>query len=248
MMHRVQSFLSSSQVHSTDTSAQIRRVDTQSDVNAAFVGSFAGGSNVNTELPSTPTTPTTPRKNLMANLEFSPDKSPSKGQQAALVGLKAAWKQEKTSPKTAERNFLSALKREQAGLERTTSEQYLVGQKIDKKIEKRYTNADAMTSISGIFAKSPVGASSNAVNSYRSHSDEFKNLPLTHSTKKVWIGAENHNTTYGPLDTPANKAAHVVSVIGGRDTIVNVVAGGQHYYKDGEPKKTFVQSTAHHHY
>lgn len=245
MMHRVQSFLSPTQVHSTDTSAQIRMVDKQSDVNVAFAGSFAGADNVSTELP---TTPTTPRRNLIANLEFSPEKSPNSGQQASLIRLRAAWKEEQTSPKTAERNFLSALKREQAGLERTTSEQYLIGQKIDKKIDKRYKNADAMASISGIFAKSPVGASSNAVNSYRSHSEEFKNLPFTHSTKKVWIAAENHNTTYGPLDTAANKAAHVVSVIGGRDTIVNVVAGGQHYYKDGEPKKTFAQSTAHHHY
>lgn len=245
MMHRVQSFLSPTQVHPTDTVVQAKNVDTNNNLNAAFVDSFAGGGNVSEELLKTPPSS---RKNLLANLEFSPEKSPNSGQQASLVRLRAAWKEEQTSPKTAERNFLSALKREQAGLERTTSEQYLIGQKIDKKIDKRYKNADAMASISGIFAKSPVGASSNAVNSYRSHSEEFKNLPFTHSTKKVWIAAENHNTTYGPLDTAANKAAHIVSVIGGRDTIVNVVAGGQHYYKDGEPKKTFPQSTAHHNY
>ena len=245
MMHGVQSFLSPTQVHPSDTVVQAKNVDTNNNLNAAFVDSFAGGGNVTME---PPTTPTTPRKNLMANLEFSPDKSPNSGQQSSLVRLRAAWKQEQTSPKTAEQNLLSALKRKQAGLEITTSEQYLVGRKIDKKIAKRYTNADAMTSISGVFAKSPVGASSNAVNSYGKHSEEFKNLPLTHSTKKIWISAENHKTLHGPLDTPANKAAHIVSLIGGRDTIVNVVAGGQHYYKDGEPKKTFVQSTAHQNY
>jgi hypothetical protein len=248
MMQRVQNLLSPTQVQSTDSLAQARGIETQANSNLAFGASFAGAGNVANELPTTPTTPTTPRKIPMFNLEFSPEKSPNSGQQASFIRLKAAFEAEKTSPKTAARNLLQAFEREKAGLEMTTSEQFLVGQKIAKKLEKRYTNAEAMASISGVFAKSPVGASSNAVNSYCEHSEEFKNLPLTHATKKVWIDAENHKTLHGPLDTPANKAAHIVSVVGGRDTIVNVVAGVQHYYKDGEAKKTFAQSTAHHHF